>query len=306
MSLHDSIIQAIKECSMISGSSDSISINIHKYYWNNMYVLPDSIGLSSEWQRRLDNVKKKAIVAEEGSSFFLEVSSHPVVSLFVVTGAIADFETDEREVHLHFSEQPDCYPDVITSVSVMERMGFNQYRLKLSDDESELDFVTFTTAFYDVCSDIDRTIQRNHGVKCYEDGCITNEASSNVFYLHICDILNIMVNKEEDLTTEVVVQSDMMKNVPPLMRNVFEDMYLRPSNKVFLKQNIDFIYYCFAYLGNKSFVPIRTKIADVSTAYSESKFFMTNDHFVMHQFGKMQEINQNGCGLVSRMAYRTI
>ena len=47
---------------------------------------PASVGLSDEWKRRLDEVKVKAKVAEKGSTFFMEVSSLPVVSLFIVSG----------------------------------------------------------------------------------------------------------------------------------------------------------------------------------------------------------------------------
>ena len=92
-----------------------------------MFVLPASIALSDDWKRRLNDVKRKAKVADEGSTHFLQVSSHPVVSLFIVTGEKLNEMTNERCVHLHYSPQPECYPPVVTDTSVLEAMGYNQF-----------------------------------------------------------------------------------------------------------------------------------------------------------------------------------
>ena len=80
-----------------------------------MYTLPESISNSSGWKKRLDYIKAKAKDAKEGATFFLQVSSHPVVSLFVVTGGISKKNKDERDTHLHFEPQPDTYPMVVDS-----------------------------------------------------------------------------------------------------------------------------------------------------------------------------------------------
>ena len=273
-----------------------------------MFVLPDSVSLSEDWKRRLNEVKRKAMVADEGSTYFLQVSSHPVVSLFIVTGDKLNDTSNERSVHLHYSPQPECYPPVITDTSVLEAMGYEQYnKLNGTMMKKYPTLEEYKISLYSLFDDIDRTILENHGVRCYDDGCARNKAHTNVFYLHICDVLNIFINKKmHSGTTEVIVSTDMLMSIPTTMSNEFEDSYLRESNKEFLSSNVDFVYYCYAYLGNKSFVPIRTGIKDNSNTFVCSKFFMNNDHFVMHQYGKLQEINQNGCGITSKIAYRTI
>ena len=85
---------------------------------------PNSVGLSDEWKRRLDEVKDKAKVAEKGSTYFLEVSSLPVVSLFIVSGNKLDQSSNERETHLHFSSQPDTYPTIQDPFIAMQSIGY--------------------------------------------------------------------------------------------------------------------------------------------------------------------------------------
>ena len=164
----------------------------------------------------------------------------------------------------------------------------------------------YTCKLYDVFLDIDKAIRDNHGVKCYADGNTLNVERENIFYLHICDVLNIMVKKINATPIEVVVKSELLNCIPTNLKNEFETIYLKQANSKFLYSEIDFIYYCYCYLGNTSFVPIRTKIANDNVTFKISKFFINNIHFQRHQYGKMQEINQNGCGIISKIAYRTI
>lgn len=114
---------------------------------------PDSVGLSDEWRRRLDEVKEKAKVAEKGSTYFLEISSLPVVSLFIVTGDKINRLSSERETHLHFSSQPDTYPMVQDKVIAMQSIGYQHY-LKDSVDTDRLDLSAFKTKFLSVCESI--------------------------------------------------------------------------------------------------------------------------------------------------------
>ena len=173
-----------------------------------MYTLPESISNSLDWKRRIGYIKRKAKYADEGSTFFLQVSNHPVVSLFIVTGAIDTKNRDERLIHLHFEPQPDTYPNLVTSTSMMETMGYNDYMSSCRSDETIMDKEEYKKKFYACCEDIDKSIKVNHGVKCYEDGDSTNNSETNVFYLHVCDILHIMISKSSGVPNNILGAMD--------------------------------------------------------------------------------------------------
>ena len=104
----------------------------------------------------------------------------------------------------------------------------------------------------------------------------------------------------------MVVKTKLLKKISDNLINDFEEVHLQSENRVFLEQNIDYIYYCYAYLGNTSFLPIRTEISINSEVFIHSRFFMNNEHYVRHQKGKLHQINQNGCGMATKVYYRTI
>ena len=169
-------------------------------------------------------------------------------------------------------------------------MNIEQYKAKL----------------YDVFEGIDNAIRTNHGIKCYADGDMSNLDNRNIFYLHICNVLNLMVKKKQHSNVEVVINSSMLKDMPENITNDFERYFLKQTNEEFLYSEIDFVYYCYGYLGNTSFIPIRSKIDANDDIFFMSRFFINNNHFKKHQYGKLQEINQNGCGFICQLAYRSI
>ena len=115
-----------------------------------------------------------------------------------------------------------------------------------------------------------------------------------------------MVGKITNTRIEVVVRSNLLMDTSNDMINEFENLYLKKTDRTFLLNSIDLFYYCYGYLGNNSFVPIRTKVPSNSNYFRHSSFFTNNVYFLKHQIGKMHEINQNGCGLKSKHAYRSI
>ena len=54
--------------------------------------------------------------------------SHPVVSLFFVTGEEKDHTTGKKHVHMHYSRQDESYPKIVESTLEMETMGFKLYK----------------------------------------------------------------------------------------------------------------------------------------------------------------------------------
>ena len=270
-----------------------------------MSTPPHSTGLSDEWKRRLDDIKEKAKRAEKGSTYFMEVSSIPVMSLFVVTGEKSKTAPNENETHLHFSGQPDTYPILQDAEVAIESIGYQHY-LSINSGCEVMDLTTYKSKFASVCDDINRATKECHGVKCYEDGSTQNTHITNVLYLHICDILNIIVNKKKEKQTDVVIKTRLLSVIAEEMTNEFEDIYLTKDNRLFLFDNIDYIYYYHAYLFNRSILPVRSDISLQSDVFIHSLFFMNNEHYVRHQDGKLHEIIQNDCDMFTKVKYRTI
>jgi hypothetical protein len=91
------------------------------------YELPQSISQSETWKKRLANVKKMANDAEDRSTFFLEVSSRLIVSLFVVALPKKAHKQEQRDVHLHFLQQPSEYPPHVKNKTELEAKGYGKY-----------------------------------------------------------------------------------------------------------------------------------------------------------------------------------
>ena len=260
-------------------------------------------GMSDDLKRRLDIVKYKAKYAEVGSMFFIEVSSLPLVSVLVVTGQEDKLDKNSKQVHLTYVPQPENYPPTFDGGLELESIGYKRY-LQENKDTQIMSLKHYQHKVVNLCNNINASIQKNHGVKCYDNE--EKKKNGDCFYLHICDIFNVMVCNLSEDKIEVVVRSDLLTDVCDEMTNEFETLYLQASDRKFLVDNIDLFYYCYGYLGNNSFVPIRTKVPSNSIYFLHSSFFTNNDHFISHQIGKMHEINQNGCGLKSKQAYRSI
>ena len=270
-----------------------------------------------EWQRRLENAKRCAEDGKEGDVYFLQVSSIPVVSLFITTGAKVDKLGVKRDVHLRFVGEPDYYPEAITEYIEMDRIGYNIFRNKIQlhgikkqiDKYGDLSMEDYHTFFVSTCKDIDSSIRDYHGVRSYRDGDKKNGANSNIFILHICDIFNLMgyKNIDVDAVPEVKVTTELLKELPRnTIVNDFEEVYLSCTNSEFLLLHLDFFYMIYCYYSNHSFMAIRLATKNRCSIFTQSSFFMNDDHFVNHQYGKIKEFNQNNSHLVSKVIYRTI
>ena len=265
--------------------------------------LPNMGVMSDELKKRLDDVKYKARHAALGSMFFVEVSSLPLVSVIVVTGQEEKLGRTVKKLHLRYVSQPSNYPSTFDGGLELESIGYSRY-LTETKDSPKLLLKEYQTQFVNICNDTNCSIHKNHGVKCFDNE--DKRKNGEYFILHICDILNFMVGKLSNSTVEVVVRSNLLMEISKDMINEFECIYLKENDRTFMLNNIDLFYYCYSYLGNNSFVPIRTKVPSDSNHFIHSSFFTNDRYFLKHQIGKMHEINNNGCGLVSKHAYRTI
>ena len=204
---------------------------------------------TEEWQRRLNNAKECAEEGKEGDTFFLQVSSTPLVSLFITTGSEVDPATNKRKVDLRFVGQTTNYPTNIDSQYNMDRVGYgsfitaatNNTNLEIKEQFESISMSEYKRLFQSTCGNIDASIQHYHGIKCYRDGNSTNTVLNNIFFLHICDIFNIMVAKLNDYIPTIKIRSALFQNLSHNnISNEFEDMFLDPELRDFLVCHIDF------------------------------------------------------------------
>ena len=131
---------------------------------------------------------------------------------------------------------------------------------------TDLSFDEYKLLFYSTCDNIEKSISKYNGVVCYKDGNSENKEHKNLFILHICDIMNVMTNSHNNRLTDITVRSNLLSDLKEKkVVNQFEKEYLRKENHDFFLKHIDFLYVCYAYYGNNSFVPIRTSVSQSNT-----------------------------------------
>jgi hypothetical protein len=195
-----------------------------------------------------------------------------------------------------------------------ERKGFEMYMRKKADayraDNSvgfNVDsFETYVSKFYSVTTTIDRAIFVDHGVKVYEDGNMENDTIGNVMILHPCDIMNVHIHYLNNDVPELYVNSETLPSIRPNMMNELVHSMFDEDQLRFFEEEIDFIYLCYCYYGNYSFLPIRTRVPIDSTVFRQSSFFTNDDHFVQHQIGKLKAVNQDNRDIWLRTKLRSI
>ena len=271
--------------------------------------------LEDDWQRRLENAQECAQSGKEGDVFFLQAGKTPLVSCFITTGKWIAPLNEKRNVDIRFVSQHMGYPPLLGGNNDIDMYGYDSFKKALQLNKGSvlsqkfegMDIEKYKIWFEETCVMIDTCIVENHGVKCFTDNDVSNNDKRNCFFLHVCDIMNIIIARDSGDIPVVIVKSELLKTLASnVICNELEHRYLKPHNWEFMKVHIDFFYKCYGYYGNHSFIPIRTKIEKDSQAFVSASFFTNDAHFVEHQAGKMKEINQNERSVVSRVMYRSI
>ena len=276
----------------------------------------DSRSASNDWTRRLTNAKICAENGDEGDVFFLEVTTSPLVSLFITTGKSIKKNSKKKSVSLSFKEQHSSYPTVIETKDEVVRVGYNNFKVvieEMSDNrKAKKKFKDTTMSEYsdmlrEACIDIDSSIRDYHGIVCYVDGNHHNRSIGNLYVLHVCDVMNIMVSSMKNKIPKVVVKSSLLMTIPgDHIKNDLMQTHLRKKNFEFFFAHIDFFYMIYGYYNNHSFVPVRTQVSIHSRVFRKSSFFTNDDHFIRHQKGKLIEFNQNEKRSESKLIYKSI
>lgn len=265
-----------------------------------------SSSIPPDMNRRLNNAKTLAQSSDEGSTFFIEVSYYPVVSLFIKTGKPTQDDSNKNELHLEYVYQPETYPKLNLKNYTPEAIGYTKYMALSNNEEEKMSFDNYKTEFNGICQEISQAIKQCHGIKTYEDGDESNETISNIVILHVCDIMNLFMCKENNTTANLFLKTTLFDTIPQRLSDQININFISEERKEFFITHIDFFYMCFGYFGNTSFIPIRTSINRESEIFIESKFFTNCEHYKKHQIGKLKEINQNEIKMITRLVYRSM
>ena len=192
-----------------------------------------------------------------GDKFFLQVSSTPLVSLFITTRSEVDILSKKKKVDLRFVSQPSSYPKEITSQDEMDRIGYNllitsstnKTNLDVENNFGHISLSNYKKLFCSTCMNIDAAIKEFHGIKCYRDDNATNKSMGNIHFLQICDIFNVMVCKHYEVVPEITVKTSLFQEryLPTTVTNEFEDVFLEEDNYKFLLCHIDHFYMIYCY-----------------------------------------------------------
>ena len=256
--------------------------------------------------RRLATIKILASNSNEGDVFFYEVSSNPVVSLYVTTGKDKPGTNNIKEIHLAYVYEPSSYPKLDLSVKTLTDVGFETFDTLQRDINPKICLEGYKIKFDSICKDINSAIKQYHGIKCYEDGDSSNATTTNVIILHIYDAINIMSSQLKNIIPELIVATKLLGSADDRISKELEISFLSSDNKEFVLVHIDLFIRFYAYLGNFSFVPIRTKVNMDSDTFKISSFFTNDNHFIKHQKGKLLAFNQNEEKIFTKMVYRSI
>jgi hypothetical protein len=267
----------------------------------------------TEQERKLDVALSIARLASKGTVSFHEYSYKPLTSMFITTGElivgndrIHEIETDLVEQHSEYPPRMDSYEDVI-------KKGYQLF-CEANDQTNAEPTGIFRTSytlteykemFLDVKGVIDRANYANQGIKCYSDGDLNNKCHYNMYYMHVCDIFNIMMHEAENKTVSLLIETSLLPCITRGMKHMLEERLLNCIQRFFLLKNVDIFYIAYGYYFNISFVPIRTLIPKSSVHFKMSSFFMNDEHFVHHQRGKLKEFDDTELNYLTRIIFKT-
>jgi hypothetical protein len=160
----------------------------------------------------------------------------------------------------------------------------------------------------EICQLIDDEIRQYHGIMCFEDGDHTNLDYRNVFFMHICDIINIFVTDIMHMDqVEFKIPTNLLFEIPSKFRNRLTDKRLSEAQqRRFLLHHCESFYMIYSYYANYSFMGIRTHANKFNTKLLHSSFLMNDDYFVKHQKGKITEHNHYKPTNEHFIAYRSV
>jgi hypothetical protein len=269
--------------------------------------------LTDNQKHQLSLLKASALKADKGTSHFYEFSACPVIGLYLISGDLEQDGSNNREIEMKLVSQPDYYP-VHNGYQQLLKDAYGDYVQKkltqFAADQSKGVYIhnlaNYQTEFESVLKVFDREVKEYHGIMCFDDGNVENDDFDNVFFLHICDVINIYANKMIGQKTKLLLKTVMLPTIEDRMCDILFQKKLTGKVLETFKYQMDMFYYTYCYNGNRSFIPVRTHVARDSKIFVKSKFFMNDNHFVRHQNGKLHTINHVHGDRMAKVAYRSV
>jgi hypothetical protein len=269
--------------------------------------------LSPQFKKKLAEARARAEKAEENTCNFVEINSNPVTSLYLITRKLKNDGSGEKDIHMSFEMQTNDFPTMPVTDDLCDKQGYRWYLTKVKSDYDlgiktkfePIKFPEWKEMLYNMRHMIDASIKTYHGIKCYEDGDLTNDNIKNVYFLHVCDVMNLFMNKKTNKGTTLLLKSKLLNELKHTTLDQLTSCILDEEYTNFFVENIDFLYITFCYYGNASMLPIRTYIPEDSRIFIHSKFFMNSIHYAKHQRGKLNWVNQTQKGTMNACVYRT-
>jgi hypothetical protein len=268
------------------------------------------------WLTKLRKAKHRASQGPGGYQHFLQLRSNPLSCVYITGGdVIPDGDGKTREISMRFVGPPDHFPEVPYGTAAIKERGFrmhlrrhvNRFQLDKSIPCQARNRIEWNRLFDEVTVIVDNAIHDNHGIKCFEDGNLQNNNPTNTYYLHVCDVFNMMHTRDKGVQFPmVVILTTMLESIYRDTTEELSGTLLNDEQKEFLLQEIDFFYLVYGYYGNGSMLPIRTTIPEDSQTFVESSFFMNDPHFLNHQFGKFEELEWSEDSIASKILFRIL
>jgi hypothetical protein len=98
----------------------------------------------------------------------------------------------------------------------------------------------FFCKFTEITVAADTSIRQTHGIMCYQDGNLQNKNMSNIYVLHISDVMNIHMRKKESLSTTLLLSTHSLSFILDTTRNNFFEETLNGDMLTLFEDNIDF------------------------------------------------------------------
>jgi hypothetical protein len=275
-----------------------------------------SLPTDPHWLTKLRKVKHRASQGPGGYQHFLQLRSNPLSCVYIVSGdIIPDGDGVTREISMRFVGPPEYFPVIPDGKKAIQERGFRKHLTRHVERFQEDRTVPcqamtkneWIRLFDEVTTIVDNAIYENHGIKCFEDGNIRNDSPANTYYLHVCDIFNMMHTKSIGIRFPmVVIITTMLESIYVDTTDELSSVLLNEEQKNFLLEEIDFFYIVYGYYGNGSMLPIRTTIPEDCSTFVESSFFMNDGHFLNHQFGKFEELDWSEESIISKIMFRVL
>jgi hypothetical protein len=173
-------------------------------------------------ERRMEIAKTFAQKGREGDVFFHRVSSNPLISAYLTTGPLVHGSSNLHEIRLTMVCEHPGYPLHINSFSDIIKKGYGMFCGKYDQSNATVEGVGRTSyTLTEYTKIIDDTINVYHGVQCFADGDLENKNDHNTYFMHICDIFNIMVHEAGGKQVGLLITTSSLPTITSTMKHIF-------------------------------------------------------------------------------------